>query len=340
MLETSTVNEMRLTSEEKERNFIHNGAVLLEMQISCFKGKGKEPVKIFSEEDINRATNGYHPGQIIGCKIATVYRGNLEDRVVAIKTPKGLPSSDGMIKFFLNQVTIKQQISHKNVVRLYGCCLETHIPMLVHEFMHSNLFDLLHGPSGSCCVSWQNRLRIATEIAYALSYMHSVGSKPIVHRNVKSASIFLDESFSAKLSNFGLSITINPEETKPIFPPQGSVGYIDPEYAETSVVTEKCDVYSFGVVMVELLTGKDPANMWKQGGDIVEYFFSYMTRNCVLDVVDQRLLLEESVKSTIQQFAELIMRCVQSKGERRPTMEEVVLQLREMQITLNLVSES
>ncbi|XP_021734400.1 wall-associated receptor kinase-like 22 [Chenopodium quinoa] len=337
MLEIPTINE--LTSEEKERNFIRNGAVLLEMQIACFKGKGKEPIKIYSDEDIYRATNGYHPAQIIGRNIATVYRGNLEDRAVAIKTRHGLSGSDELIEFFLNQVTIKQHISHKNVVRLYGCCLETHVPMLVHELMHGNLFDHLHR-SSECWISWKNRLRIATEIAYAISYMHSAESKPIVHRNVKSASIFLDESLSAKLSNFGLSISIDPEELKPEWPLVGSEGYIDPEYAETLVVSEKCDVYSFGVVMVELITGKDPANMWKQGGDLVSYFISYTTQNCVLDIVDQRLLLEGSVKSTIAQFTELTMRCVQSQGERRPTMEEVVLQLQKMQKPLDSCSRS
>lgn len=174
------------------------------------------------------------------------------DRAVAMKTPQGLHCSEGMIEFFLNQVTIKQQISHQNVVRLYGCCLETHIPMLVHELTDGSLFDFLYG--SKCWLSWQSRLRIATEIAYALSYLHSAGPKPIVHRDIKSSSVFLDKSLCAKLSNFGFSISIDPEETTQTWPAMGSLGYIDPEYVKTLVVTEKCDVYSFDPEYVKTQT--------------------------------------------------------------------------------------
>ncbi|KAL2941575.1 Wall-associated receptor kinase 3 [Bienertia sinuspersici] len=332
VLEIPANNKKKLTSKDKERNFIINGAILLEMQIASFDGKCKEPIKIYSEEDIGRATNGYDPAMIIGHNLSMVYRGDLEDRAVAIKNFQGRHGSGGMVEFFLNQVTIKQQISHQNVVQLYGCCLETHIPMLVHELMDGCLSDFLHESNG-CWLSWQNRLIIAIGVAYALSYMHSAGSKPIVHRDVKSSSIFLDKSLFAKLSNFGLSITIDPEDMTESLPINGTIGYIDPEYIITSLVTEKCDVYSFGVVMLELLTGKYPPKM--QGDDIVQYFSSHMTQNSVEEIVDQKLLQEESVKTTLQPFAELIAACVQCPGERRPTMEEVVLKLQEMKKLLN-----
>lgn len=340
MLEIPTADNASLTSsltsEEKEINFNRNGAVLLEKQITSFDGKGGEPIRIYSEEEINHATSGYDPALIIGrAGVTTVYRGNINDRMVAIKTPRvpNYSPDDQLIDFFLNQVTVKQQISHENVVQIYGCCLETCIPMLVHELMlHGNLFDHLHGCRGRSYswISWKTRLRIATETAYALSYMHCAASKPIVHRDVKSTSIYLDECLSAKLSNFGFSISISPDIMEPIWPPMGTPGYIDPEYVETLLVTEKCDVYSFGVVMIELLTGKNPKELCDQDTGLVEYFTSHMMQNSLLDIVHMRLLQEGSIEG-FQQFAELAMRCVQRPGENRPTMEEIVLELRQMQ---------
>ena len=132
----------------KEEYFIQNGAMLLEKQITCNQGRDIEPVKIFSAKEIQQATNNYDPNLILGSDIATVYKGMLDEREVAIKV-KGPPiycSIELMVDFFLQQVTIKQLINHKNVVRLYGCCLETKIPMLVLEFIcNSTLFDHLHG---------------------------------------------------------------------------------------------------------------------------------------------------------------------------------------------------
>ncbi|KAL2941657.1 Wall-associated receptor kinase 2 [Bienertia sinuspersici] len=158
-------------SSEKERNFIKNGAVLMEMHISSFDGKCKEPIKIYSAKDIDRATNSYD--------LATI--------------------------------------------------------VLVHELMDGSLFDFLHEPN-RCWLSWQNHQRIATEVAYALSYMHTAGPKPIVHRDVKSSSIFLDKSLSAKLSSFRLSITINPEDMTQTWPIIGIQSIERPAWSQRNVM--------------------------------------------------------------------------------------------------------
>uniref|UniRef100_A0A7N2LL64 Serine-threonine/tyrosine-protein kinase catalytic domain-containing protein n=1 Tax=Quercus lobata TaxID=97700 RepID=A0A7N2LL64_QUELO len=157
--------------ESKEEYFIHNGAILLEKQISCNQGK-------------------------------------LDDWQVAIKVkgPLRLWSFEKTIDFFLNQVAIKQLISNKNVLRLYGCCLETEIPILVFDLISDNtLFDNLHGKGKwvPLLISWLDRVRIAMETSYAICYMHCGRSRPIVH---------LDKSFTAKLSNFGFAVSIAPGE--------------------------------------------------------------------------------------------------------------------------------
>ena len=131
------MEKARQLFEAKEEYFIRNGAMLLEKQITCNQGRDTEPIKIFSAKDIQQATNNYDPNLIIGSVIATVYKGTLDEREVAIKVqgPSMHWPFEMVVDFFLNQVTIKQLISHKNVMRVYGCCLETEIPMLVFELI-------------------------------------------------------------------------------------------------------------------------------------------------------------------------------------------------------------
>ena len=98
-------------------------------------------------------------------------------------------------------------------------------------------------------IKWADRLRVASDAAYGLSYMHNALSKPMVHRDIQSLNILLDDTFHAKLSNLCYSVCITPGKTSERWPVQGTSGYIDPEYIETQIVTEKCDVYSFGVLL-------------------------------------------------------------------------------------------
>jgi serine/threonine protein kinase len=266
-----------------------------------------------------------------------VYKGTLDDREVAIKVknPLILWSMEKLVDFFLNQVTVKQLISHKNVVRLYGCCLETEIPMLVFELIsNGTLFDHLHGQCNEipCRISWLDRVRIATETSYALCYMHYGRSRPIVHLDVKSSNIFLDESWTAKLTNFGFAVSIAPgEDFYQGSSIEGTVGYIDPEYQETLQVTEKCDVYSFGVVLVEVLTSQYPLEMFLvRQSYLIQNFVLSMAENRILQIVDDRVLSEGSSED-IQAFSELALRCVKNKGDERPTMREVTLELSRIQ---------
>ncbi|XVF30407.1 hypothetical protein REPUB_Repub16aG0054600 [Reevesia pubescens] len=316
--------------EAKQENYIRNGAILLEKQIAIFQGKIKnsEPLRIFSSEDIKKATNNYDQSLILDFNIATVYKGIMENRRVAIKVPQDIAPTDRLIDFFLNQVTIKQVINHKNVVRIYGCCLETRTPILVFEFMsNDSLYHNLHKKkTNSCSISWSDRVRIAREISYALSYMHLAPLKPIVHLDVKSKNIFLDEHFTAKLSNFGISTPISPGETVRSSAVLGTDGYIDPEYQDTLRVNEKCDVYSFGVVLIELLTAIDPTEM-SMHHRLANYFVSIVQENRLIQIIDS-IVQEEGNREEIQAFAELAFKCVGKKGDERPTMKEVALELR------------
>ncbi|KAL9248262.1 hypothetical protein vseg_021604 [Gypsophila vaccaria] len=223
-------------------------------------------------------------------------------------------------------------ICHDSMVKIYGCCLETCVPMMVDEFYPNNdLYQYLHDEMApEKPLKWSGRLRVAADIAYALSYMHNALSKPVVHRNVMSCGVLLDSSFHAKLADFGYSVAITPGKKEQRWPVLGTPGYMDPEYIETQELTEKCDVYNFGVLMLELLTAREPIKMAKCGKDLVDEFVSTVQRNGGMEMID-KIVLEEGNMDEIQWFMRLAMTCVAKKGEERPNMISVVEELWLMQ---------
>eukprot|EP00261_Vitis_vinifera_P030606 XP_019071849.1 PREDICTED: putative wall-associated receptor kinase-like 16 [Vitis vinifera] len=272
-------------------------------------------------------------GSCSGAGYGTVYKGTLTDgRIVAIKKSKMVDKSQ--IEQFINEVLVLSQINHRNVVKLLGCCLETKVPLLVYEFItNGTLFDHIHNKSNTSIIPWEIRLRIATETAGVLSYLHSAASIPIIHRDVKSTNILLDDNYTAKVSDFGASRLVPLDQTQLSTMVQGTLGYLDPEYLLTSQLTEKSDVYSFGVVLVELLTGEKALSFDRPEDkrSLAMYFLFSLRDDRLFQVLDEHIVNEENIEQ-LKEAAKLAKRCLRLKGDERPTMKEVVMELEGLRI--------
>ncbi|KAL5577778.1 hypothetical protein UlMin_019477 [Ulmus minor] len=329
----------RKLSKLKEKFFEQNGGLMLQQRLSSEHGSSLQTTRIFSAEELKRATNSYDKSEIVGeGGYGTVYRGVLaDDRVVAIKKPKSIDAKKVDPAQFINEVVVLMQINHRNVVRLLGCCLETEAPLLVYEFItNGTLFQHLQNkdPESKSSLSWELRLKIAAETAGALAYLHAETVVPIIHRDVKTMNILLDESYTAKVSDFGTSklVPLDQEEMSTFV--QGTLGYLDPEYMQTSVLTEKSDVYSFGVVLAELLTGKRALVFDRSEGvcNLALSFVSLMEDDQLLQLIDDAIA-DETDTEAIKEVADLTKRCLNLKGEDRPTMKEVAMELEGLRVT-------
>ncbi|XP_061360154.1 wall-associated receptor kinase-like 2 [Gastrolobium bilobum] len=312
----------------KEKLFRKNGGYLLQEKFSSY-GNG-EKAKLFTAEELKRATDNYNRSRFLGQGgYGMVYKGMLPDgTIVAVKKSKEIERNQ--IETFVNEVVILSQINHRNIVKLFGCCLESEAPLLVYEFIpYGNLSHHIHRKDNEASLPWDSRLRIACEVAGALAYMHFAASLPIFHRDIKPTNILLDSNYSAKVSDFGTSRSVPQDKTHLTTAVGGTFGYIDPEYFQSSQFTDKSDVYSFGVVLVELITGRKPISFSDEdeGQHLVAEFISLMKKeNQLSEILDARVL-KEARKDDILAIANLAMRCLRLNGKKRPTMKEVSAEL-------------
>ncbi|CAN1287509.1 Wall-associated receptor kinase-like 2 [Linum perenne] len=297
----------------KQKMFKQNGGVLLQQKLTSYPGS-HENAKLFTEEELKRATDNYNQSRFLGQGgFGTVYKGMLPDgTIVAVKKSKNIDKTQ--IQQFINEVVILSQINHRHIVKLLGCCLETELPLLVYEFIpNGTISSHIHGSQQDCGIRWDDRFRIAGEVAGAVAYMHSAASFPIYHRDIKSSNILLDAKLSAKVADFGTSKSVPDDKTHLTTLVQGTFGYLDPEYFHTSQFTDKSDVYSFGVVLVELLTAHFISATKEEEHGLIR----------ILDPVVSR----EAREADLVSIAELAVRCLRLNGKKRPTMREVAMEL-------------
>ncbi|KAK6132001.1 hypothetical protein DH2020_034259 [Rehmannia glutinosa] len=240
--------------------FIKNGGKILE-----HKQCTQKTLSVFTAEDLKLATNNYDVANFRHRErhFGITYEGRIPDgtnRKVIVEMCNELDDDD--ITVFISKIVDISRISHRNVVKLLGCCLETQVPVLVYEFFtFETLYDHIHDDVLARALSWDIRLKIAAEIAGALAYLHSFSTVPIIHGNLNSFSVLLHHDYNVKLRDFALTLSN-----------AGMMGYSDPEYSFSARLTTKSDVYSFGVVLTELLTGKNVMSSdWPGGDNLANY---------------------------------------------------------------------
>ncbi|XP_048129867.1 wall-associated receptor kinase 3-like isoform X2 [Rhodamnia argentea] len=323
-------------------------------KINFRRNRGKhlkqQRVRIFTEAELAKATGNYDESNKLGeGSFGSVYRGRIAgdaNTVLAVKKPKDVHKSL-IKKEFQDELKAVMRTNRKNVVKLSGICLETRIPLLAYEYVpNGTLFQHLHQNASTILKSWKNRLRIAAEAALALAYMHSCAEPAIVHGNIKSANILMDENYSVKVSDFGTSVLISPEHIHIVATKiEGTLGYIDPEYLTTGKLTIKSDVYSFGVVLMELLTGKKPTSYITKSGepisiihcfvssvkdktlsDVINFEVSSVKDKTLSDVINFEAANEDEIKR-VGMVAEIAVKRLHQSGAKRPAMQEVAQQL-------------
>ncbi|XP_075675188.1 wall-associated receptor kinase-like 3 [Castanea sativa] len=327
------VIKKRKNIKRKEKFFKRNGGLLLQQQLSSNQVTVEKTTKLFNSKDLEKATDNFNVNRILGQGgQGTVYKGMLTDgKIVAIKKSKVI--DEGKLEEFVNEIVILSQINHRNVVKLLGCCLEIEVPLLVYEFIpNGTLYQYLYDQNEEFPATWDMRLRIAIEVAGALFYLHSVASTPIYHRDIKTTNILLDDKYRAKIADFGTSRSITVDQTHLTTVVQGTFGYLDPEYFQSSQFTEKSDGYSFGVVLIELLTGEKAisSTRTKECRSLATYFIHSMEEKNLFNIIDARVM-KDAKQEEIIAVANLAKMCLNMKGKKRPTMKEVAMQLEAVQ---------
>ncbi|KAG8648276.1 serine/threonine-protein kinase ZRK1-like isoform X2 [Manihot esculenta] len=287
---------------EREKAVMRNGRLLLEKKIAINDGRGN-PIRSFSIQDLNNATNNYNRNQLVfHGALYKLYRGFLHRPVIVKRYNKG----ENFLEESINDIVFSSQLSvHKNVLKLLGCCLESPIPILVYEVAEKGtLHDYIirdRSRKKFQPLSWRNRLKIAIDLANVIAYLHTAFPRPILHRNITSQHILLDEDYRAKLSEFSFSMLI-PEGETHIRDAIccGTTGYIAPEnFAE-------------GLYFFEVLE-------------------KCVKENERIDNLMDPIIVEEGTWSGKEQqlkaYANLTLQCLQYRGEDRPEITDVGKQL-------------
>ncbi|CAI0449177.1 unnamed protein product [Linum tenue] len=279
----------------------------------------------FTLRDLEFATNRFAAENVLGeGGYGVVYKGRL------------INGTEVAVKKILNNLEFRVEVEaighvrHKNLVRLLGYCIEGVHRILVYEYMNNgNLEQWLHGAMRHRGIlTWEARMKVLLGTAKALAYLHEAIEPKVVHRDIKSSNILIDDEFNSKVSDFGLAKLLGAGESHITTRVMGTFGYVAPEYANTGLLNEKSDIYSYGVLLLEAVTGRDPVDYGRPANEVnlVEWLKMMVGTRRADEVVDPNLEVKP-VTRALKRALLVALRCVDPDSEKRPKMSQVVRML-------------
>ncbi|PQQ01515.1 G-type lectin S-receptor-like serine/threonine-protein kinase [Prunus yedoensis var. nudiflora] len=300
------------------------------IETSEFKEEESIDVPLFDLQIILDATDNFSDANKLGQGgYGPVYKGKfLGGREIAVKRLSRV-SGQGLLEF-KNEVVLIAKLQHRNLVRLKGYCMKGEEKILLYEYMPNKSLDFfIFDGTQKMFLNWEMRFNIILGIARGLLYLHQDSRLRIIHRDLKTSNILLDEEMNPKISDFGLARIVGGKETESnTNTVVGTYGYMSPEYALDGTFSVKSDVFSFGVVVLEIISGKKNTGFYqsKQTFSLINHAWRLWTENKVLDIMDNNL--DESChKSQFIKCVNVGLLCVQEDPVDRPTMSNVLTML-------------
>uniref|UniRef100_A0A2N9INN4 Protein kinase domain-containing protein n=1 Tax=Fagus sylvatica TaxID=28930 RepID=A0A2N9INN4_FAGSY len=284
--------------------------------------------RYFTLDELKQATNNFNKELIIGVGgFGNVYMGLIDNGNMTVAIKRMKPESRQGAREFRTEIEMLSQLRHVHLVSLIGYCYDDSEMILVYEYMKNgtlchHLYDTDNDP-----LTWKQRLQICIGAARGLHYLHTSTKHPIIHRDVKTTNILLDEKWVSKVSDFGLSkMGLDNSAVSTLV--KGTVGYLDPDYARRQQLTEKSDVYSFGVVMFEVLCARKAMNqrLQEEQRNLASWARKCIERGTISQIIDP-YLSNKMVPECLNVYVELAESCIRDQGIHRPTMNDVMEKL-------------
>ncbi|XP_050287976.1 G-type lectin S-receptor-like serine/threonine-protein kinase At1g11330 isoform X2 [Quercus robur] len=303
---------------------------------SKFHGDNLDQVKVqelplFNFEKLASATNNFHLSNKLGQGgFGPVYWGKLSDGIeIAIKR---LSKASGQgLQEFMNEVVVISKLQHRNLVRIFGCCVEGEEKMLIYEYMPNKSLDaFLFDPHKEKLLDWRKRFNIIEGIGRGLLYLHRDSRLKIIHRDLKASNILLDKELNPKIADFGMAkIFGNNEEQANTNRVVGTYGYMSPEYAMEGRFSEKSDVFSFGVLLLEILSGKRNSSFYhdEQSMSLLGFAWKLWNADNIIALIDP-MIYEPCFEMEMLRCIHVGLLCVQEFAKDRPIVSVVISMLK------------
>ncbi|KAL3327786.1 hypothetical protein AABB24_035453 [Solanum stoloniferum] len=310
-----------------------SSAVTLEGSQIPYGGQISQNFSVYSYNDLKAATHGFRASNKIGeGGFGSVYKGRLQDgNFMAVKVLSVELESMRGEREFVSEIAALSDIKHENLVNLRGCCVDGAHRLLVYDYMENNSLSLtfLGGEQNRSKFTWTLRKEVSIGIAKGLSYLHEEVSPHVVHRDIKTSNILLDENFTPKIADFGLARLFTENMSHISTRVAGTLGYLSPEYAISGHLTRKSDVYSFGVVLLEIVSGSPVVAFDITRGEhfLVNKAWEMYNADQLLELVDPVLDRELLNDDEALRFLKVGLLCVQENASLRPKMSMVIKML-------------